>query len=175
MIKEYKEPLEVENQYLEQAGVIIEPITKHLDERGVLFELFRDDEGSLNPVMGYMSYTKPNVARGPHCHVHQSDKFYFFDGDYELHLWIPLDQKHYHYTSRVGEKNPISVIVPPGVVHGYCNVGAKLAFVLNFPDKLYKGENKLEPVDEIRYENDPNALFKMPDYSTRLSAGDFVS
>ena len=42
--------------------------------------------------------------------------------------------------------------VPPGVVHAYRNVGSSDAFVLNFPDKLYAGWGKKEPVDEIRHE-----------------------
>jgi dTDP-4-dehydrorhamnose 3,5-epimerase len=53
----------------------------------------------------------------------------------------------------VGENNPVFVIVPPGVVHAYQNIGAADAFVLNFPDRLYAGRGRKEPVDEIRYED----------------------
>jgi dTDP-4-dehydrorhamnose 3,5-epimerase len=61
----------------------------------------------------------------------------------------------------VGETNPVVVIVPPGLVHGYVNISDKDAMVLNFPDKLYKGTNKAEAVDEIRYEEDKNSPFRM--------------
>ena len=36
------------------------------------------------------------------------------------------------------------------------------AFVLNFPDTLYAGRGKKEPVDEIRHESDPDSPFKLP-------------
>lgn len=61
----------------------------------------------------------------------------------------------------MGENNPSLVIVPPGVVHGYKAIGDKDAYCLNLPDKLYKGENKLEEVDEIRWEEDPNSPYKI--------------
>ena len=52
----------------------------------------------------------------------------------------------------MGEENAFLVIVPPGVVHAYENIGEQDAFILNFPDKLYAGKGKKEPVDEIRHE-----------------------
>ena len=61
----------------------------------------------------------------------------------------------------VGEKNPIAVIVPPGVVHGYKCISEIDALSLNFPDKLYRGEGKGEEVDEIRWEKDPNSPYKI--------------
>ena len=36
--------------------------------------------------------------------------------------------------------------------HAYRNVGETDATVLNFPDRLYAGWGKKEPVDEIRHE-----------------------
>jgi dTDP-4-dehydrorhamnose 3,5-epimerase len=32
--------------------------------------------------------------------------------------------------------------------------------VLNFPNRLYAGEGKKEPVDEIRHEVDPASIFR---------------
>jgi dTDP-4-dehydrorhamnose 3,5-epimerase len=60
-----------------------------------------------------------------------------------------------------GKDNPVLVIVPPGVVHAYKNVGEADAFVLNFPNQLYAGWGKKEPVDEIRHESDPDSRFKI--------------
>ncbi|HLK59867.1 MAG TPA: dTDP-4-dehydrorhamnose 3,5-epimerase, partial [Chthonomonadaceae bacterium] len=59
-----------------------------------------------------------------------------------------------------GEANPIFLVVPPGVVHAYRNVGEQDAFVLNFPDRLYAGWGKKEPVDEIRHEEN-DSEFKL--------------
>ena len=48
-------------------GVVIRPIKRFTDDRGWLMELFRDDElpDGFEPTMGYLSMTKPGVARGP--------------------------------------------------------------------------------------------------------------
>jgi len=61
----------------------------------------------------------------------------------------------------VGEGNAVIVVIPPGVVHAYRNVGTLDAYVLNFPDRLYAGEGKKEPVDEIRHEDDPESPFQI--------------
>ena len=61
----------------------------------------------------------------------------------------------------MGAEKPCLVFVPPGVVHAYRNVGTEEAFVMNFPDKLYAGWGRKEPVDEIRHE-DFDSKFKLP-------------
>ena len=58
---------------------------------------------------------------------------------------------------------PLAVVVPPGVVHGYRNVSDQSGVVLNFADRLYAGEGRREPVDEIRYEEQASATFCMDD------------
>jgi dTDP-4-dehydrorhamnose 3,5-epimerase len=64
----------------------------------------------------------------------------------------------------VGEDNPQAVIVPKGVVHAYKNISqTQKGVVINFPNRLYMGEGKKEPVDEIRHENDPHTIFKIND------------
>ena len=137
------------------AGVIIKPLGSHHDSRGHLTELFRSDEipeGTL-PTMGYISVTHPGIARGPHEHVDQTDLFCFVDGEYELRLWENRPgHAAWHQSFLVGKSNPVAVIVPPGIVHGYRNVGESDAYVLNFPNQLYAGTGKTEPVDEIRHE-----------------------
>lgn len=136
-------------------GVVIRQLRRYTDTRGWLIELFRDDEllDAFRPRMGYISLTHPGVARGPHEHREQSDGFVFLSGTFEVTLWENRPQRpRRKVVLRVGEQNPISLIVPPGVVHAYKNVGDQDATVLNFPDRLYAGEGKKEPVDEIRHE-----------------------
>ena len=144
-------------------GVVIKSLKSYGDVRGYLTELFRSDElpeGFL-PGMGYISVTHPGISRGPHEHVHQTDLFAFVDGEYELRLWENRDGfEPWEIRITVGVGNPSAVIVPPGVVHGYKNVGDQDAYVLNFPDKLYGGQNRSEPVDEIRHE-EINSPFSM--------------
>ena len=137
------------------AGVVIRSLKRHTDSRGWLMELFRSDETAegVFPVMGYISVTHPGVARGPHEHRDQADTFCFASGDYELTIWEnrsgrPKRKEVYHF----GEESPAYVVIPPGVVHAYRNVGDSDAFVLNFPNRLYAGRGRSEPVDEIRHE-----------------------
>jgi len=115
--------------------------------------------------MSYVSSTKPGVVRGPHEHKFQSDCFVFIGpGTFELYLWDRREDSETngeHLKIEVGEKNPVLVIVPPGVVHGYKCIGDKDAWSINLPNKLYKGKNKSEEVDEIRWEKDPDSLYKI--------------
>jgi dTDP-4-dehydrorhamnose 3,5-epimerase len=145
-------------------GVVIKSLRRYEDPRGWLVELFRDDElpQGFDPVMGYISLTRPGVTRGPHEHRDQTDGFAFLDGVFELHLWENRPSRTPEravYT--VGRENPVFVTVPPGVVHAYRNVGDTDALVLNFPDRLYAGQGKAEPVDEIRHEDDPDSRFAL--------------
>lgn len=146
-------------------GVVIKKIDKYEDERGWLMEIFRQDEMNFSPLMSYVSLTKPGVVRGPHEHVHQSDAFVFIGpGSFSLHLWDRRENsetKGENLVIEVGESNPCLVIVPPGVVHGYKCISEVAAMSINLPDKLYKGPNKQEDVDEIRWEKDPSSPYKI--------------
>ncbi len=143
-------------------GVIIKELSQFNDERGWLVEIFREDEFDFKPLMSYISMTKPGVSRGPHEHLHQSDFFCFF-GNFRLYLWDNRKGSSTYQQQITLETNgkPHIAIVPPHVVHGYKNIGTIEALVLNMPDSLYRGKGKMQPVDEIRYEGDPSAPFRM--------------
>jgi dTDP-4-dehydrorhamnose 3,5-epimerase len=145
------------------SGVIINKLNKFVDDRGYLAELYRADETKYLPKMAYYSVTEPGIVRGPHEHLRQSDFFAFVGpGEFELYLWDNRpDSATYGQAEKmvVGESNPLSVIIPPNIVHGYKCISAVPAISINMPDTLYKGEGKQEEVDEIRYENDPNSKF----------------
>lgn len=143
------------------------------DDRGSLSELWRRDEhlfgmNCMEPTMCYLSSTEPGVARGPHEHEAQWDRFAFFDGKFYLSLWENREKKppwsnyRQRFTFVVGKDWPTLVEVPPGVVHGYKNIGDEPALVLNLPNRLYAGWRKQESVDEIRWEDDPDSPFEIP-------------
>jgi len=146
-------------------GVVIKRLNKYEDQRGWLAEIYRSDETDYQPVMSYVSATKPGVIRGPHEHVAQSDCFVFVGpGDFELHLWDRREgskTKGEYMKFKAGESNPIMVVVPPGVVHGYKCISKAPAYCINLPDKLYKGKDKKEEVDEIRWEDRENSPYKI--------------
>ena len=147
--------------------VVVRPLSKFVDERGWLAELFRHDElaAEFHPAMAYISQTEPHTARGPHEHVAQADLFCFLGpSNFKLRMWDNRKgSKTYGnvMTLFVGEDNPRVVIVPAGIVHAYRNVGHKPGIVINCPNRLFMGEGKREVVDEIRHEDDPKTIFRM--------------
>jgi dTDP-4-dehydrorhamnose 3,5-epimerase len=148
-------------------GVLVRPLVKYTDKRGWLIELFRQDElePEYLPVMSYISMTEAGVARGPHEHVAQTDLFGFLGpSDFKVYLWDNRKDSPTYMHKQVieaGEKNPAAVLVPPGVVHAYRNIGSILGMVTNYPNQLFAGKGRKEPVDEIRHENDPNTIYKL--------------
>lgn len=171
--------------------VIIELLEKHEDGRGWLIEAFRADrldhlttrrklsftdrvkrffgaavepEEPFYPAMGYLSETKPQQQRGAHEHAEQSDLFVFFNSTFRVVLW---DNRPSSPTFGIrqefdcGKNYPARVYVPPGVVHAYKNIGVGNGLVLNLPDRLYKGVNYSEPIDEYRHEDNPDTPFKV--------------
>ena len=147
--------------------VIVQELVKHSDDRGWLIELYREDEiqPEYMPVMGYISMTRPNIARGPHEHVDQADCFAFIGpSTFKVYLWDNRKSSPSYGARQIvvaGEDAPCVVIVPAGVVHAYQNVGGKPGMVVNLPNRLYAGKGKREPVDEIRHEHDPNSIFQL--------------
>lgn len=151
-------------------GVIIRPLAIHVDSRGWLCELFRQDEleeGSV-PVMGYASMTRVGVVRGPHEHEKQTDCFAFIGpSSFQIYLWDNRkDSSSYlkKYTAVYGEASPTQLIIPPGVVHVYKNIGTVDGIVYNAPNRLYRGEGGEDSVDEVRYEDDPEHRFSLDDF-----------
>ena len=148
-------------------GVIWRPLKKFHDQRGWLAELFRHDElpTEFHPVMAYISATEPGIARGPHEHVDQADCFCFIGpSNFKMYLWDNRPQSPTHramQTDIVGIDKPMLLIIPPGVVHAYKNVGNEPGLVFNCPNRLYKGKGKKEPVDEIRHEEDAGSIFRL--------------
>lgn len=157
--------------YSRIAGVKIRPLGRYTDQRGWLIEIFREDElpPGLHAVMGYISSTRPGFMRGPHEHREQTDIFCFTGTtSFRLYLWdnreadapverdvidLPLGQ---HFC----------VVIPPGVVHGYKNIGNTDGIVMNFPDRLYAGPGRTGPIDEIRHEDNPDSPFQTEDEDT---------
>jgi dTDP-4-dehydrorhamnose 3,5-epimerase len=148
-------------------GVVTYPLQRYYDDRGWLAELFRNDllDEDFHPTMAYISFSKPGVTRGPHEHVHQADLFCILGpSTFQMRLWDNrADSPTYRYMMdmNVGDENPMAIIIPKGVVHGYKNIGDVDGMVLNCPNRLYMGEKKAEPIDEIRHEDDRDTEFTM--------------
>jgi dTDP-4-dehydrorhamnose 3,5-epimerase len=150
-------------------GVRVRHLPVHSDERGWLCELFRNDEldENLHPPMAYVSATLPGVTRGPHEHREQTDQFAFVGPSiFRIYLWDNRPSSatfRAHEIIECGAPAPTVVLIPPGVVHAYRNVGSVEGIVTNFPNRLYGGPGRSESIDEIRYEDDPQSPFVLED------------
>ncbi len=144
----------------------VRTLEKHIDPRGWLTEVFRDDElpECFYPVMCYVSLTLPGVQRGPHEHRQQTDYFVFTGpGKFLVMLWDNRETSQTYgikQTILAGDESPKMVLVPLGVVHGYKNVSDVPGLVINCPDRLFAGRNRECPIDEIRHEDDENSPFR---------------
>lgn len=148
------------------AGLRVLPARPFRDSRGWLVEVFRRDEvePELAPAMAYVSMTAPGVVRGPHEHRHQTDWFCFVGpSDFRLTLWDARDGSPTRGKKMVvecGQSRPGIVVIPPGVIHAYRNIGDREGLVFNCPNRLYAGPGRKEPVDEIRHEDRPGSAYR---------------
>lgn len=149
-------------------GVEIVAPTRWEDQRGWLIEVYREDQldRADRPRMTYVSETLPGMMRGPHEHRDQTDRFAIVGpGNFLVWLWDnrlggPTQGRMMRVVA--GADRPRIIVVPPGVVHAYRNVGDRPGLIINCPDRLYAGSGRNEPVDEIRYEDrDDAARFPM--------------
>jgi dTDP-4-dehydrorhamnose 3,5-epimerase len=153
----------------EIVGVIIRAARRHTDQRGWLAEMFRSDEmpADMLPAMSYVSVTHPGISRGPHGHLVQTDVFGFVGpGNFRLKLWDnrPGSPTYGHRVTLIaGEEDPQIVVVPPGIAHGYTNISAVDGWVLNYPNRLFAGQGRKDPIDEVRYEDLSAREFSMED------------
>ena len=157
-------------------GITWQTLSFYHDARGWLCELYREDAipVEFHPVMSYVSMTNPGVARGPHEHAEQADYFCFIGpGVFRVYLWDarPSSPTYGKKQARdVGEGTPHALIVPPGVVHAYRNIGNGPGIVFNAANALYAGPDRAgwrgphgtpDYVDEIRHEHDADSPYQL--------------
>lgn len=124
-------------------------VTKKLrlmpDERGRLMEILRcDDPDYLTIAQVYMTTNYPGVIKAWHFHKKQSDQMTCVKGMVKVVLY---DARENSLTKGevneffVGEYNPMLIVIPPGVYHGWKCISEHESVVVNCPDQLYNYEN----------------------------------
>jgi len=68
----------------------------------------------------------------------------------------------------MGVNNPGSALIPTGVVHCYRCVSHEPGLVINCPNRLFAGEGKQAPIDEIRHEDDAENPFVKDELARRV-------
>jgi dTDP-4-dehydrorhamnose 3,5-epimerase len=133
--------------------VKVRVIKSYNDPRGMVSEVFRvDADITHDSKMCYISETNPFIMRGPHFHHNQRDEFITWKNRMCYMFYDPSsDTSEYYITD---PKDIVNVSVEKGIVHSYRNIDIlDTSYTLNFPTSLFKGYNKKEEVDEIRYED----------------------
>lgn len=147
-------------------GVKVKHLARHPDDRGFFQEILRDDDGLLERFgQASMSKTYPGVIKAFHYHERQDDVWFFPVGNAQVVLY---DLRQASPTSGetnvfyMGEDNPIVLLIPRGVAHGYRTLGESPAVIIYFTTQAYAPDNP----DEKRLPyDDPRIGF---DWSTRM-------
>lgn len=123
------------------AGVKMKSLHYIADERGRLLEILRkDDEFYIKFGQVYITTAYPGVIKAWHYHLKQVDFFSVVKGMAKIVLY---DQRKDSTTFGkldvyfAGDYNPILLVIPPQVVHGFQAVGGREAILLNCPSEPY--------------------------------------
>ena len=109
--------------------VVIKKLVTNSDDRGYFREVLRDDDHLLTR-FGQTSFTKtyPGVIKAFHWHEQQDDLWYVADGMARVVLYDHRADSPTRGVTQViyaGEDNPVLIVIPSGVAHGYQVLGNK--------------------------------------------------
>jgi dTDP-4-dehydrorhamnose 3,5-epimerase len=142
-------------------GVITKQLKVIPDERGFLMEILRRDDPFFRQFgQAYITAVYPGVVKGWHWHKLQTDHFCVVRGMAKVVLY---DRRQDSPTRGevneffLGERNPLLVGIPAGVLHGMKGIGTEVAVVLNLPTEPYNhadpDEHRVPPHDnDIPYD-----------------------
>lgn len=141
-------------------GVQIKDLRVIPDERGFLMEILRRDDPFFERFgQAYMTVVYPGVVKGWHYHENQTDHFCVVKGMGKVVLY---DRREGSPTQGevneffMGERKPMLLRIPKGVVHGIKGVGTEPAYLLNIPDETYDygnpDEYRIPPHGEVPYD-----------------------
>ena len=141
-------------------GVKIKTLVSHHDDRGFLMEILRNDDNVLEQFgQATISMSHPGVIKAFHYHDRQDDAWFFPSGNAQAVLYdLRKDSPTYKETNVFypGEKNPLLILIPHGVAHGYRVLGNQPATILYFTTESYDAKNP----DEFRVPfDDPDIGF----------------
>ena len=135
---------------MEIFGVKIKNLKRHLDERGYLMEILRDDEPNFIKFgQVYLTTCNPNVVKAWHAHKKQIDNFTCIKGIAKIGLYDGRENSPtYKKTQTVilSELEPKILQIPNLVWHGFTPTTAETIYIINIPTEHYDYENP----DELR-------------------------
>lgn len=147
-------------------GVRIKKLERFADDRGFFQEILRDDDGLLNRFgQASMSKTYPGVIKAFHYHERQDDLWFFPVGNAQAVLYDLREDSSTKGKTQIvymGEDNPLLLLIPRGVAHGYRTLGDKPTFIIYFTTESY---DRSDPDEKRLPYDDPLIGF---DWSTKM-------
>lgn len=150
-------------------GVWLKKLAIYADDRGLLGELLRTDDpyfgdGFAEFGQTTLTMSHPGVIKAFHWHRHQDDAWFCVRGMiqavmYDLRESSPTKGTTEQYA--IGEHNPVMLIIPRGVAHGYRVLGADPAWIVYHTSTVYDPHH---PDEERLPHDDPTINF---DWTTR--------
>jgi len=137
-------------------GVKIKLIKRFSDDRGFFSEIIKFGEETFCEIK-QTSYTEtyPNVIKAFHWHKKQYDIWFPMRGNVQIVLHDMQENSPTKGETQViyaGEKNPLLIMIPPYVAHGYRVLGHETASLFYHTSEPYDPKNP----DEKRIAwNDP--------------------
>ena len=140
--------------------VVIKKLITHSDDRGYFREVVREDEPLLRH-FGQSSITKtyPGVIKAFHWHHNQDDVWYVVDGMARVVLYDRRPGSPTAGLTQViyaGEDNPVVILIPCGIAHGYQVLGNKPVVLFYHVTQAY---NPADPDEQRIPFDDPTIGF----------------
>lgn len=140
--------------------IVVKKLVTYPDDRGYFREVLRDDDGLLDR-FGQTSITKtyPGVIKAFHWHRGQDDVWYVAAGMARIVLYDQRAGSPTQGETQViyaGEDNPVVILIPAGVAHGYQVLGDKPLLLFYHTTQSY---DRTEPDEERVPFDDPTIGF----------------
>ncbi len=121
--------------------VVVKSLVTHSDDRGYIREIVRDDDDLLRR-FGQTAITKsyPGVIKAFHWHEDQDDVWYVAGGMARVVLYDRRPASPTYGITQViyaGEDNPIALLIPAGLAHGYQVLGNEPVLLFYHVTKSY--------------------------------------
>lgn len=141
-------------------GVRIKQLVTHPDDRGYFREILRDDDGLMSRFgQASVTLTYPGVIKAFHRHERQDDLWYVASGMAQVVLYDQRQDSPTHGETQVlyaGGSNPILIVIPHGVVHGYKVLGTSPVVLVYFTSESH---NPKAPDEQRLPFDDPTINF----------------
>jgi len=139
-------------------GAHVKPLRVIADERGYLYEMLRNDDPFFQQFgQCYLTAVYPGVVKGWHWHKLQTDHFVCVKGMAKVVLYDRREDSPTHGEVNeffLGERNPILLVIPRGVLHGMKGIGTETALIINVPTHPYRHDQP----DEFRVDPHDNDI-----------------